>query len=103
MPTFSYFLADDEATRALGEDLARTGNSGDDLVLAADLGAGVSSLPRAMIRAIAGVEALEAPSPTFTLVQSYELRYPVAHFDLYRLADESELAELGLDEALERG
>ena len=56
-----------------------------------------------MIRAVAGNDELEVPSPTFTLVQAYELKYPIAHFDLYRLADESELAELGLDEALERG
>lgn len=103
MPTFSYFLPNDDATRALGEDLALTVKPGDCLALSGDLGAGKSSLARAMIRAVAGNEELEVPSPTFTLVQSYELRYPVAHFDLYRLADESELAELGLDEALERG
>ncbi|CAN7635211.1 tRNA (adenosine(37)-N6)-threonylcarbamoyltransferase complex ATPase subunit type 1 TsaE [Rhizobium sp. LjRoot254] len=103
MPTFSYFLADDEATRALGEDLALTVKPGDCLALSGDLGAGKSSLARALIRAIAGDDELEVPSPTFTLVQSYDLKYQVAHFDLYRLADESELAELGLDEALERG
>jgi tRNA threonylcarbamoyl adenosine modification protein YjeE len=103
MPTFSYFLADDDATRALGEDLALTVKPGDCLALSGDLGAGKSSLARALIRAIAGNDELEVPSPTFTLVQSYDLKYQIAHFDLYRLADESELAELGLDEALERG
>ena len=103
MPTFSYFLADDDATRALGEDLALTVRPGDCLALSGDLGAGKSSLARAMIRAIARDDELEVPSPTFTIVQSYELRFAVAHFDLYRLADESELAELGLEEALERG
>ena len=48
-------------------------------------------------------DELEVPSPTFTLVQSYDLRIPVAHFDLYRLADACELDELGLDEALSDG
>jgi tRNA threonylcarbamoyl adenosine modification protein YjeE len=103
MPSFSYFLENDDATRALGEDLALTVKPGDCLALRGDLGAGKSALSRALIRAVAGDDALEVPSPTFTLVQSYELRYPIFHFDLYRLADESELAELGLDEALSRG
>ena len=74
MPTFSYFLADDDATRALGEDLALTVKPGDCLALSGDLGAGKSSLARAIIRAIAGNDELEVPSPTFTVVQSYELR-----------------------------
>lgn len=103
MPTFTYFLENDEATRALGEDLALTVRPGDCLALRGDLGAGKSALARALIRAVAGDENLDVPSPTFTLVQAYELRHPIFHFDLYRLADESELAELGLDEALLRG
>lgn len=103
MPTFTYFLENEDATRALGEDLALTVKPGDCLALSGDLGAGKSALSRALIRAVAGDDELEVPSPTFTLVQAYELRYPIFHFDLYRLADESELAELGLDEALSRG
>ena len=103
MPIFSYFLENDDATRALGEDLALSVKPGDCLALRGDLGAGKSALSRALIRAVAGDDRLDVPSPTFTLVQSYELRYPIHHFDLYRLADESELAELGLDEALSRG
>ena len=103
MPSFSYFLENEDATRARGEDLALTVKPGDCLALRGDLGAGKSALSRALIRAVAGDDALEVPSPTFTLVQTYELRYPIFHFDLYRLADESELAELGLDEALSRG
>ena len=103
MPTFTYFLPNEDATRALGEDLALTVKPGDCLALRGDLGAGKSALSRALIRAMAGDDTLDVPSPTFTLVQSYELRYPIFHFDLYRLADESELSELGLDEALSRG
>lgn len=103
MTHFSYFLADDAATRAFGEDLALTVRAGDCLALSGDLGAGKSALSRALIRAIANDDDLEVPSPTFTLVQNYDLRIPVSHFDLYRLSDKSELNELGLDEALERG
>ena len=103
MPTFTYILDNEDATRALGEDLALTVRPGDCLALRGDLGAGKSALSRALIRAVACADELEVPSPTFTLVQSYELRHPIFHFDLYRLADESELAELGLDEALNRG
>lgn len=103
MTRFSFYLADDAATRAFGEDLALTVRPGDCLALSGDLGAGKSALSRALIRAIGNDDELEVPSPTFTLVQSYDLRIPVSHFDLYRLGDESELAELGLDEALEKG
>ena len=96
-------LPDEAATIRLAEDLALALKPGDCLALSGDLGAGKSTLARALLRAIADDEALEVPSPTFTLVQSYELRIPVSHFDLYRLGDASELDELGLDEALASG
>jgi tRNA threonylcarbamoyl adenosine modification protein YjeE len=96
-------LKDEAATIELGEDLALALKAGDCLALSGDLGAGKSTLARAFLRAMADDPALEVPSPTFTLVQSYELRIPVSHFDLYRLADVSELDELGFDEALSEG
>ncbi|MET0747999.1 MAG: tRNA (adenosine(37)-N6)-threonylcarbamoyltransferase complex ATPase subunit type 1 TsaE [Rhizobium sp.] len=101
--TISVCLKDDAATRQLGEDLALALKAGDCLALSGDLGAGKSSLARALLRAMADDDGLEVPSPTFTLVQSYPLRIPVSHFDLYRLGDPSELLELGFDEALETG
>ncbi|ARM10327.1 MULTISPECIES: tRNA (adenosine(37)-N6)-threonylcarbamoyltransferase complex ATPase subunit type 1 TsaE [Rhizobium] len=101
--TISLFLKDEAATIRLGEDLALALKAGDCLALSGDLGAGKSSLARAILRAIADDEGLEVPSPTFTLVQSYDLRIPVSHFDLYRLGDASELTELGFDEALQNG
>ncbi|MGF9566356.1 tRNA (adenosine(37)-N6)-threonylcarbamoyltransferase complex ATPase subunit type 1 TsaE [Neorhizobium sp. JUb45] len=100
---FTIELEDDAATARLGEDLAMALKAGDCLALSGDLGAGKSTLARAFLRALADDEALEVPSPTFTLVQTYPLRIPVAHFDLYRLADSSELDELGFDEALADG
>ncbi len=76
---------------------------GDLVALEGDLGAGKSELARATIRALAGAE-IEVPSPSFTLVQRYDLAdLPVVHADLYRLADPEEVHELGLDEALQTG
>ncbi|MFN3363834.1 MAG: tRNA (adenosine(37)-N6)-threonylcarbamoyltransferase complex ATPase subunit type 1 TsaE [Allorhizobium sp.] len=96
-------LADDAATALFGEDLLLALQIGDCVALDGDLGAGKSTLSRAFIRALAGDPDLEVPSPTFTLVQNYDLSIPVAHFDLYRLSDPSELDELGLEEALADG
>lgn len=100
---FTIELKDEADTARLGEDLALALKAGDCLALSGDLGAGKSTLARAFLRALADDDDLEVPSPTFTLVQMYPLRIPVAHFDLYRLADSSELDELGFDEALTDG
>lgn len=98
------FLPDEAATKRFGEDFALALVKGDLVTLSGDLGAGKSSLARAVIRAIADDEGLEVPSPTFTLVQSYDaLRLPVAHADLYRISHGEELDELGLVEFLEDG
>lgn len=97
------FLADEAATIRFGEDLALALKRGDYVALHGDLGAGKSTLARAILRAIADDAMLEVPSPTFTLVQIYDLRIPVAHFDLYRIADAAEIDELGFDEALSEG
>ncbi|WP_192178342.1 tRNA (adenosine(37)-N6)-threonylcarbamoyltransferase complex ATPase subunit type 1 TsaE [Mesorhizobium amorphae] len=97
------FLADEAATARLGEDLAMALRPGDVLALKGDLGAGKSTLARALIRALADDTALDVPSPTFTLVQSYDTRVPVHHFDLYRLSSASELDELGFEDALAQG
>jgi N-acetylmuramate 1-kinase len=99
----SLFLADEAATTELGEDLALAAKAGDCFCLKGDLGAGKSTLARGFLRTMAKDPDLDVPSPTFTLVQSYDLRIPVAHFDFYRLSDPAELDELGLDEALDTG
>ncbi|ODA92617.1 tRNA (adenosine(37)-N6)-threonylcarbamoyltransferase complex ATPase subunit type 1 TsaE [Mesorhizobium sp. SEMIA 3007] len=102
-PVLERLLADETQTARLGEDLALSLRAGDVLALKGDLGAGKSTLARALIRALADDASLDVPSPTFTLVQSYDTRIPVHHFDLYRLASAAELDELGFDEALTQG
>nr|WP_314262421.1 tRNA (adenosine(37)-N6)-threonylcarbamoyltransferase complex ATPase subunit type 1 TsaE [uncultured Devosia sp.] len=90
-------LPDDAATAALGAELATGLTPGDLVILEGDLGAGKTALARAIIRALAGDERLDVPSPTFALVQPYDTpRGPVLHADLYRLGDPREVDELGL-------
>jgi N-acetylmuramate 1-kinase len=88
-----------EETEALGRELAMWLNPGQMILLQGDLGSGKSTLARAMIRAVAEDETLEVPSPTFSIVQSYDqLRVPIAHIDLYRLKSPADVMELGLEE-----
>jgi len=95
--TFALTLADETATAHLMADLALLVGPGDVITLSGDLGAGKTAAARAMIRYLAGDDALEVPSPTFTLVQGYELpAFPVTHADLYRVEDPTELEEIGL-------
>lgn len=96
-------LPDEAATTQLGEDLAMAVRPGDVFLLDGDLGAGKSTLARGLIRALAADPAHEVPSPTFTLVQSYDTPVAVHHFDLYRLSSPEELEELGFDEAVSSG
>jgi tRNA threonylcarbamoyladenosine biosynthesis protein TsaE len=85
------------ATHDLGRRLAGLLQSGDVVALRGVLGAGKTELARALIRARAGAE-IEVPSPSYTLVQDYHLPgLIIRHIDLYRIADATELLELGLD------
>ena len=95
--TFSVALANEAATGQLMADLALLISPGDLITLSGDLGAGKTAAARAMIRYLADDEALEVPSPTFTLAQSYDLpSLPLVHADLYRISDPYELEEIGL-------
>jgi len=103
-PLFEVAVADEAGTARLAARVAAVLRPGDVVALAGDLGAGKTAFARAAIRARAGDPDLEVPSPTFTLLQPYDLPgLPIAHLDLYRLADPSELDELGFDEAVIAG
>lgn len=94
-------LAGEADTAALGERLGVAARPGDVIALRGDLGAGKTTLARALIRKLMGPET-EAPSPTFTLVQTYPADgLPIWHFDLYRLENPGEARELGLEEAVD--
>lgn len=96
-------LEDEVATARLGAALARVIGPGEAICLTGPLGAGKSTLARALIRARTTPDE-DVPSPTFTLVQFYEGDgITLAHFDLYRLTSPDEAYEIGLDEALEDG
>lgn len=86
---------------AFAAELSLFARPGMVLLLKGDLGAGKSTFARAFIRALAPEARFDIPSPTFTLVQTYdETRVPVAHADLYRIAAAQEIDELGLDELM---
>jgi tRNA threonylcarbamoyladenosine biosynthesis protein TsaE len=104
VPAEGDFRLDDEAATArLGAAIAGVLRPGDAVCLYGPLGAGKSTLARALVRALTTPDE-EVPSPTFTLVQFYEgARLNLAHFDLYRLTSPDEAYEIGLDEALDEG
>jgi tRNA threonylcarbamoyl adenosine modification protein YjeE len=95
-------LPDEDATAALATRLAALAQPGDVIALKGELGAGKTSFARAFIRARGGDEAV--PSPTFTLLQSYDLpEGTVWHFDFYRLRAPEEAWELGIEDAFANG
>jgi tRNA threonylcarbamoyladenosine biosynthesis protein TsaE len=104
MPAFSMSLANEVATESLGATLAMRLRRGDVVGLKGDLGAGKTTLARAIIRAAAEDPDLIVPSPTFTLVEVYETpRGTFWHFDLYRLEAPEQVYELGWEEARAEG
>lgn len=91
---------------ALGRELAGLARPGDVILLMGDLGAGKTALARSIIQALGVTE--DVPSPTFTLVQTYDGEteggpLPIYHFDLYRLEDAQDIRELDLEDALDTG
>jgi tRNA threonylcarbamoyladenosine biosynthesis protein TsaE len=99
-------LADEVATADLAARLARLARPGDVIALSGPLGSGKSAFARAFIHARRAPETgyEEVPSPTFTLVQTYDVGdATIHHFDLYRLTHPDEAWELGIDEAFTEG
>ncbi len=100
--SFSITLPNEQAMVRFAVDVACALEAGDLVTLSGDLGAGKTTFARALIRYLAADDAIEVPSPTFTLLQSYELpRFPLVHADLYRLSGAAELVELGFDDVPE--
>ncbi len=96
-------LGSPEITGELGAEIALWLRPGDFIALTGPLGAGKTVLARAVISAL-GPSPEEVPSPSFTLVQHYpDLRLTATHFDLYRISEQGELDELGIEDALEAG
>ena len=101
---FAVDLPDEAATAALAEDVAACLAARDVVALSGGLGGGKTTFARALLRALADDPALEVPSPTFTLVQTYAMpRLTVAHFDLYRLTEPDDLNEIGFFDAAADG
>ena len=90
-----------DETVALAQKLAFNAKCGDIIGLTGELGIGKTEFARAFICARLG--STEVPSPTFTLVQIYEDKTPIWHFDLYRIAKATEIFELGIEDAFDNG
>ena len=92
------------ALEGFAAELALFARPGMAILLKGDLGTGKSTFARAFIRALAGGAQFDVPSPTFTLVQTYDTpQGDLYHFDLYRLKTPEELYEIGWEEALHSG
>jgi len=100
-------LADPADTQAFAARLAPFARPGDVIALAGDLGSGKTTFARGFINSLLvahGLPPEDVPSPTFTLVQEYQLPdFTLYHIDLYRVEAQSELFELGLEDAFADG
>lgn len=89
-----------ESTRDFAEKVAGCLAAGDVLLLAGDLGAGKTAFARCLIQSLCGADTI-VPSPTFTLVQTYECEVGTLwHFDFYRLENPEDIFDVGYEEAI---
>jgi len=97
MNHFIYEAVDESGTVALGAALADTLPGGTTVALCGTLGAGKTRLVQAIAQSV-GVDRSEVTSPTFVLIREHHGRHTVYHIDAYRLHDEDEFLELGVEE-----
>lgn len=98
MRDIEFSLLNDDDTQKLGAKLASFVKMGDFIALFGDLGAGKTTFARGFIQGALS-EAIDVPSPTFTLLQTYDApEFQIYHFDLYRLKDPDEIWELGWED-----
>lgn len=90
-----------QETEAIGEELAQKLRGGDVLAFTGSLGMGKTAFTRGLARGL-GCRG-RVTSPTFTIVNEYEGRTPLFHFDMYRLGSSDELFDIGWDDYLARG
>lgn len=99
--TTSFTVISEQDTARFAADVSRGLRAGDTLLLSGPVGAGKTHFARHLIQSLLS-EAEDVPSPTFTLVQTYEtVAGPLWHADLYRITSTHEIEELGLAEAFE--
>ena len=102
MSKVEFICATEKDTADVGQKLAKIACKGDVFALFGTLGMGKSVLSRAFVKSLTSAE--EVPSPTFTLVQTYETAdFDIYHFDLYRIKSPEEIFELGAEEAIYEG
>ena len=102
MEELSVICRTEDETVAFAQKLSQIAKVGDTFALFGTLGMGKSVFARGFVQSLTAAE--EVPSPTFTLVQSYEAPdFEIYHFDLYRLKAPEEIFELGMEEALYGG
>lgn len=87
-----------EETVALGEKLGALAMPGDFIALTGELGSGKTQFARGVAAGLGVDPAVPVTSPTYTLMNLYTGRFPLYHFDLYRLAGDQDVAELGFEE-----
>lgn len=101
IPFKTHNFSSEGETLAFAAGFARQLGPRDIVLLEGDLGAGKTAFARSVIRALCNDPDLTVPSPTFTLVQTYDSpNMEIWHFDLYRLGDPEEIFEIGWEEAL---
>ncbi len=96
-------IKNENETKALAKRLCRFVEPGSAFLLTGDLGAGKTTFTRYLCQEL-GIDTAQVTSPTFTVIHEYlDGKFPVAHVDLYRIGQDADVYELGLDEYLNRG